>query len=168
MSENVKKEPLATKKLLLPLLAALVGVILLVIGGLGEWDKESAATDAVPVSAELDADAFAAELESRVVAICSRVSGAGEVRAVVTLSGGYRALYATDSRGSDNSYSQELVLTGSGSSEAAILVGYENPEIAGIGIVCTGGNDPAVRAAILRLVSAAFDVGSHKIYVAAA
>ncbi len=166
MSENVKKEPLLTKKMLLPILVALLGVILLLVGGMGGMDAEKDSDASQPAVADLDANAFAAEVEARVVAICSQIAGAGEVRVVVTLSGGYRAVYATDSRFSDNSYQNELVLTGSGSSESAILVGYENPEIAGIGIVCTGGDDPAVRASILRLVSAAFDVGTHKIYIA--
>ena len=168
MSENTKKEPFLTKKMLLPILAALLGVILLLIGGIGGLDDRTKEDDSKTSVTELDANAFANEVETRVEAICSQIAGVGEVRAVVTLSGGYRAVYATDSRFSDNSYQNELVLTGSGSSESAILVGYENPDIAGIGIVCTGGDDPVVRASILRLVSAAFDVGSHKIYIAGA
>lgn len=160
MSENIKR-------FFLPALIAALGVILLLMGSIGNpADKNDSHTSA-SASGTPDATAFAADLEARVVSICSQVAGAGEVKAVVTLSGGYRAVYATDSRSSENSYQHELVLTGSGSSESAILVGYENPEIAGIGIVCTGGNDSAVRAAILRLVSAAFDVGTHQIYVAA-
>ena len=113
----------------------------------------------------MSASAFAADTEKKIVDICSGVEGVREVRAVVTLSGGYRAVYAADAQGSDGSYRNETVLTGSGNSEKAILVGYEVPRIVGIGIVCTGGDDPAIQERITMLVSAAFDVSTNKIYV---
>lgn len=166
MSEIVKKSPSTYKRLILPILAALLGILLLWIGSMaakekGDENEKSVASDPSAMSAE----EFAAMTEEKVVAICSQVAGAGEVRAVVTLGGGYRAVYASDSQNSGTSYRTETVLKGSGSSEQAILVGYETPRIAGIGIVCTGGDDPAIRQRIVSLVSAAFDISSHKIYV---
>ena len=113
----------------------------------------------------LSAEVFAAQAEEKIVSICSGVCGVGDVRAVVTLEGGYRAVYASDVQGSDTSYRNETVLTGSGSSEKAILVGYQAPRIVGIGIVCTGGDDPTIQQRITLLVSAAFDVSANKIYV---
>lgn len=167
MAKNIIREALLGKKMLLPVLVALLGVVLLLLGGLGAFEEEKDASRETDLGTAPNAQVFAEQTEERIEALCGSVAGAGEVRAVVTLSGGYRARYATDLRGTDDSYQSQLVLTGSGSSEAAILVGYDNPEIEGIGIVCTGGDDPTVRAAILRLVSAAFGVGVHKIYVAA-
>ncbi len=167
MSENVKKEQKSVRRFILPIAAALLGVLLLIFGSRSEKTQaEDEPTVRLWEDGSMSASDFAAETEKKIVAICSGVEGVGEVRAVVTLSGGYRAVYAADAQSSDSSYRNETVLTGSGNSEKAILVGYEVPKIVGIGIVCTGGDDPAIRQSITLLVSAAFDVSTNKIYVA--
>lgn len=156
------------RKLLLLAAGAILGVVLLVYGSLGEKDAErSEAENPIAVENALDPESYAEEVERRVEAICTRVEGAGTVHAVVTLKGGYRAVYAIDSRSSSGGFQNSTVLIGSGSSEEAVLICYENPEISGIGIVCGGGDDPKVREAILSLVAAAFDVKTNKIYIAA-
>lgn len=167
MSENVKKEQTGYRKWILPIVGAIVGILLLIFGSRTDKteEKEKDASALLVGAGELSAEAFADATEEKIVAICSGVSGVGEVRAVVTLEGGYRAVYASDVQGSDSSYRNETVLTGSGSSEKAILVGYDAPRIVGIGIVCTGGDDPAIKQRITLLVSAAFDVSANKIYV---
>ncbi len=165
MSENVIKKGKKDRKILLLSIGAVVGVLLLIFGsaGLGDAQEDAAAEHSeVPP----DPDAYAQSVEHQIVEICSRVQGVGTVTAVVTLQGGYRAIYATDAQSSSTGYKSSTVLIGSGSSEKAILLGYENPQISGIGIVCEGAEDPAVRQSVLSLVSAAFDVGTNKIYIA--
>ena len=146
------------------IIAVALGLGLLIFGNfLGkEADAEEAS---LQVPSESDTESFARDAEERIVKLCSSVSGAGQVSVVVSLSGGYRAVYAENYQSGSNSYRNETVLTGSGSSEKALLVGYENPTISGIGIVCTGGDDPVVQQKIISLVSAAFDVSTNKIYV---
>ena len=167
MSENAKKEGKSMRHLLLPIAVAILGVLLLIFGSRSEkTQNEDESEVRLWEDGKMSAAAFATETEKKIVSICSGVDGVRDVRAVVTLSGGYRAVYAADAQGSDSSYRNETVLTGSGNSEKAILVGYEVPQIVGIGIVCTGGDDPVIRESLTMLVSAAFDVSSHKIYVA--
>jgi stage III sporulation protein AG len=84
---------------------------------------------------------------------------------VVSLKCGYRAIYATDSQSGANSSKHETVIVGNGSSQKALLIGYENPEIAGIGIVCSGGDDARVREQIVSIVSSAFNIPTNKIFV---
>ena len=167
MSKNAKNNAVGYRKWLLPILAAFVGIFLLIFGSQAEKDEENSrdTTSLWMAEGNLSAADFATETEEKIVEICSDVSGAGRVRAVVTLEGGYRAVYASDVQGSDGSYRNQTVLTGSGNSEQAILVGYESPRIVGIGIVCAGGDDPTVQKRITMLVSAAFDVSANKIYV---
>ena len=165
MSENMIQYAKKDRKFLWLAVGAVVGIGLLIWGSVGGGTEE-AETEAVWSDTTPDPAEYAASVETQVVEICSRVKGAGAVEAVVTLTGGYRAVYATDSQSSSSGYKSSTVLTGSGSEEAAILIGYENPEIAGIGIVCEGAESAAVRAQILSLVSAAFDVSTNKIYIA--
>ena len=165
MSENVKKEREQYRKWLLPIAAAILGLVLLLLGSRSGDKAASVSTESPFPEAELSAATFAEETEARIVSLCSQVAGAGTVRVAVSLDGGYRAVYASDVQGSDDSYRSQTVLTGSGNAEEGILLGYESPRIVGIGIVCTGGDDPAVRERITMLVSAAFHVSTNKIYV---
>ena len=165
MSEYSKKETSPYRKWILPIAAAAVGVVLLLLGNRSDKKTEPTGTD-TPFSAEtLSASAFANETEQKIASLCSQVTGAGAIRVAVSLDGGYRAVYASDVQGSDDTYRSETVLTGSGSTEEGILIGYETPRIAGIGIVCTGGDDPTVQENIILLISAAFGVSTNKIYV---
>ncbi len=165
MTEQKEKKNRRDKKPIWIILGGAVGAALLILGSIGfsGEEKKSETTEAVT----LDAAQYARRVEEEIVRICSRVRGAGAVSVAVTLKGGYRAVYATDSQNSGGGYKNSTVLIGSGSSEGAVLICYENPEIGGIGIVCRGASDPLVRDTVVSLVSAAFDVGSNKIYVAA-
>ena len=165
MSENSKKGVIGEKKWLLLILAAALGVGLLLFGG---WGRDGTETESAVEHSylSLDPEAYARSVEEQIVKMCERVEGAGQVYAVVTLKGGYRAVYATDSQSSSGGYKNNTVLIGSGSAEQGILICYQNPEIAGVGIVCDGGDREEVRGQIISLVSAGLDLGSNKIYVA--
>lgn len=163
MSENaIKRNPLKGKAWLL-LLGGILGILLLILGGMGEKKETKSADGDIPIP---DADAYVKEVEAEICRIASGVRGVEDVQVAVTLKGGYRAVYVTDRKATEGGYQNQTVLVGSGSSEGAVLLGYENPEISGIGIVCRGASDPAVRERLVFLVSAAFDVQSHKIYIA--
>ena len=150
------------KKTLLLLLLALLGILLMLLSRCGE-NKAGAQTQSEPSA--LDPALYAEQIEEKVEALCNKIDGVSSAHAVVTLKGGYRAIYATDAQYGSSVNKSETVLIGSGSSEKALLIGYENPEIAGIGIVCSGGDDAYVRAEIISMISAAFDLGSNKIFV---
>ena len=161
MSKNIISEGFAKKKLLALIALGMLGVILLCLSKCSTDNGESRADELT----DLDPAAYAEEVEEKVESLCNKIDGVGSTYAVVTLKGGYRAIYATDSQaGSSNSKNQTVVI-GSGSSEKALLIGYENPEIAGIGIVCSGGNDPVKRANIISVVSSAFNISTNKIFV---
>ncbi len=161
MSENAI---IKSKKPWLLILGGILGILLLVYGSLGVGGKrEKEETSA----AAPDAEEYARRVEEQIREICSQVRGAGEVQVAVTLKGGYRAVYATDLQSAGGSYKNNTVLIGSGSSEGAVLVCYDNPEISGVGIVCEGASDAAVRERMISLVSAAFDIRTNKIYIAA-
>lgn len=163
MGEQFFKGKKTDKKLILFAAIALLGVLILVFSGI--YSSRASGADAVDSGAP-DPEAYSEKLESEVIALCKSVAGNCEVNAVVSLSGGYKSVYASDKQSSSSGYKNSTVLVGSGSSEGAVLVCYENPEIAGIGIVLSRSYDEAVENSIISLVSAAFDVGKNKIHVA--
>ena len=164
MTKSNKEKGDSHLKLILLIAGAALGLLLLLMGNLGDRQDTSEA-DAAFRYENLDPADYAREVEAQVATICSKVSGAGRAQAVVTLAGGYRAVFASDSQSGSSGYKSEVVLVGNGSAETAVLLGYENPEIEGIGIVCQGGDDPWVQKEIISLISATYHVSAARIYV---
>lgn len=167
MSEKTIKNQNKRSKFILVVMGGIVGVLLLVFGNKLDRDDTAAAVEVDSTVAEqYDADAYASMLETRVAEICSQVSGAGRVEVFVSLKGGYRTVYAVDSQSTASGYKNEVVMSGSGSDKKAVVTAYENPEIGGVAIVCSGADNNAVRTQIISLVAAALDIGTNKIFVA--
>ncbi len=127
--------------------ALIVGIGLLVFSGASPAES---ATQGVELSQ------YARELEEKIAQICSRVVGVSHVSVAVSLRGGFEYVYATDERGN---------IISSGGSQSGVIVKQKTPEIAGIGIVCVGGGNDAIRERLISLVSAACGVGTNRIYV---
>ena len=140
---------------------ALIGVLMMAFAG-GKSEKTEKEFDID----SLDPAKYAKEVEERVKELCNRIDGVSSTYAVVTLKGGYKAIYASDLQYGSSNQKNQTVIIGSGSAEQGLLIGYENPEIAGIGIVCSGGDDSNIRKNVISVVSSAFSISSNKIFVA--
>ncbi len=162
------------KKLIPALLGGAVGLFLLLGGSRlipGISDGSGQATE-MPARApgeayEVSLDAYRQALESRIASICAQVSGAGDVRVIVSLAGGYEYVYATDEKSAASGTSRLYVTIGSGSGKSLVFLTEKAPAIRGIGIVCSGGGDPGVRREITSLLSSVFGIGSNCIFVTA-
>ena len=152
-------------KLGLILLLIALGALLLLFGNRLGGNKESTTPTVPSEDAAHNVEAYRMELESRMEAICSRVAGVGEVEVVVTLDGGFSYVYATDKKTTSGGESLTYITVGSGDRESPVYITEKAPAILGIGVVCTGGMDATVRREVTALLSAAFGVGSNKIYV---
>lgn len=152
------------------LLAAVgvLGLLLLLLGGglfdgRGEQDKNAAVKTAGNLSE------YAERLEASIAGLVSRVGGVSDVTVAVTLERGFEYVYAADSHseaGQSGSESETKYITvGNGSSEGTVYITEKLPVIGGIGIVCRGGSDPTVQRKLLALISAAYNVGTNKIYI---
>ena len=142
-------------------LAAAVGITLLLIGGGKTGSEESPSSPDQADAAEQSLDAYRRTLEASIASICDAVAGVSDVSVAVSLAGGYEAVYATEQSAAGEVY----VVLGSGSSASALLLTHATPQISGIGIVCTGGNDPTVQQRLTALLSAAFALPTNRIYV---
>ena len=161
MLKNTIFNFLRTKKIYALAALALIGVIIILIGKSGAQNTEDVG-DSIE---ELDPSKYSEMLEERIEELCNRVDGVSGAYAVVTLKGGYQAIYAIDSQSGNTSTKNQTVVIGSGSGEKAILEGYSYPEIAGVGIVCHGGDSYEVKNKIVSLISSAFDISANKIFV---
>ena len=151
-------------KLAVALMAALLGVVLLIWGSKSEGKKDTD-TPAASGTSVPSTDEYRQGLESRMEALCGCVEGVGTVKVEVMLEGGFEYVYATDKKVTSGGESTSFVVVGSGNDASLIYLSEKPPTILGIGVVCTGGGDPAVKREVTALLSATFGVGSNKIYV---
>lgn len=163
MNDN-EKTPIpkkTRKKLFLILMGAGAGILLLLIGS--GWFSSSQKTTATvsSLSAEEELSLYRASLEARIETLCSSVSGVSNVHVAVSLSGGFETVYATEVKNGSEVYAT----IGSGSNAEAIVISRNPPEITGIGVVCRGGGNTAIRAELTALLASSFHVPTNRIYI---
>ena len=159
-------------KLWIVILGAAIGLGLLVLGSFDfPFGKKTEQQAPTANSEHSELQAYRQELSREIAQLCEQVQGVGQVQVVVTLSGGYEYVYACDvqskSDADSNMWEESYVIVGSGSSQSPVLLLRRQPSIAGVGIVCRGGGDPAVQNELVALVSATFGIGTNKIHVSA-
>jgi stage III sporulation protein AG len=153
-------------KLAAAVLAVALGVVLLLVGNFHGTEEHATAADTPPVGAVTrTTEEYRADLEHRMEEICGQITGVGAVKVIVTLKGGSEYVYAADKKTTVGGESTSYITVGSGSSESLVYITEHAPAVVGIGVVCTGGQNATVRREVTALLSAAFGVGSHQIYV---
>ena len=141
-------------------LAALAGVILILIGTFG---NNSADIEPVPTSAEVTVDSTD-ELETKLETLIGQIDGVSGVSVMVTFDSGNEYVYARDSDDTGKVFNY-VIIDKSTSTETPVLVKEIQPKIRGIAVVCSGGENPSVQAKIISLLSALFNVSSNRVYV---
>ena len=166
MFDFLKKGTVTEKgrlRLYLLLGCGLLGILLILFGSGGQKAVESAKE--TPYSTSTDELVIYQDyLEERIKTLCESVSGVRNVTVVVTLSGTFESIYATEWPNGN----EEYVILGSGSSASPIYLSRSAPEIAGIGIVCAGGSNDNIKRELIALLTATFHISSNRIYVAEA
>lgn len=139
----------------------LAGLLLLAVSS---WLPADSSTQSAAPAAKTGstADYYAAELETRLTALISRVEGAGKTAVMVTLESGSESIYATDT---DSDGSSTHVLLGSGGADGLVET-VETPRVLGVAVVCEGGGSAAVQSRVTALVQALTGIGTNHITVA--
>lgn len=173
MSEILKKFKgiKLNKKSLYLILGVVLALILLFAGEMGgsTSEREASVTDTATYSAE-----YIKKTEKELEAMLSEISGAGDVKVMITLESCYENVYAKayNSEQEQNEKSTEEVLeeeyvilkNGSSNEECLVIKVYE-PKIKGVAVVCRGGDNVSVKKAITETVCALFDISSAKVSV---
>jgi len=149
------------------LLILAVGVLLLMMP-FGEEKAEALS----PVSAHSDTgDRFdLPEMERKLSAALSRVEGAGDVTVILTVQNSSRQVLAQDGKnaqknGETERTAETVVISKGGGTQEPVLVEQIYPEFQGALVVCTGGENAAVRLKLVEAVSALTGLGADKISI---
>lgn len=153
------------KKALFTVLAGLLGVLLILISEIPFSSAESKNKDTYE-SGYMNKD-----LENEVEKLISQVKGAGKVSVMLTYESNEEHVFAKDTESKtqgqeESQMSQKHIIVDSSSGETGLIIKTVYPEIRGVAVVCTGGDDPQVKSEISALLSALFDIGSNRISIA--
>ena len=108
------------------------------------------------------------DVEERLSSVLSSISGAGDVKVLLTLSEGEETIYQSDEQmgsGGGNGRTDTVTITDSDRNEQGLVRQINPAKYMGAIIVCDGADDPSVRLAIVNAVSNATGLGADKITV---
>lgn len=161
-----KKGRIGGKKSVLLALLALGGALLLLLGSGVGGAGSGGTSQSVQTDAGRSLEDYAKQLRREIAELCDSVGGVSDVTVAVSFEHGFEYVYAADTRADYGSGGQvKYVTVGNGSSERTVYLTERLPGISGIGIVCRGGDDPEIVRHLTALLSAAYNIGSNKIYV---
>lgn len=146
------------KKYRYVLLVLALGLLLM---ALPEGSTEEATPETAP-----EQTASQPDLQSSLEEILAKIDGAGKVSVLLTVAEGEKTIYQTDQSTSTDSVRVEtVIITDSAKAQQGLVRQVDPPLYLGAVVVCQGGDNPAVRLAIVEAVSSATGLGADKISV---
>ena len=166
VNELPKKILAGLKKYKYAVLILLLGIALMLL----PFGKKEETTETEVQVETLSDEAYAQTLEQRLEDMLCQVSGAGQVRVMLTLQTGSRTEYQTDTQISDSeTQSQEerktVILSEGSAYDKAAVSAVQYPRFQGALILCQGADQSTVRLSLVNAVAALTGLSSGQITV---
>lgn len=147
------------------IIAAVLGILLILLSEINIPVQRSA--ESVDSG---DYAKYVNNLNSELTKTISSIDGVGECNVMITLQNTKESVYAenkeTSSDESSNSENNEYVIYNSENGDSPLLLKEEMPKVAGVAVVCTGGDNVLVQEKIIDCVCALFNISSSRVSVA--
>lgn len=166
--KNLFCEMKKDKKQLLIVVAALIGIILIVISNLEglSADAEEPSTVESDVFSEAE---YTEKLENKLEDMIASLNGAGRTKVSVILECDYETVYARDGSYSHkdgaSDEENEYIIIDSDKQEGGLILKTVTPKVRGVAVLCEGGDLPQVEIAVCEMLQALLDVGANHISV---
>ncbi len=157
--------------------SALILIGIFLIGISAVWPKKKS-TEKAAVLSDFSAQEYTGELQNQIAAMVTGLTGDAHPTVVVTLESGMQYAYAKEteqnrsaknkegnSDESDESKTKFITVKTSDGGEQALKVTEYLPQIRGVAVVCSRGEDEAVAKKIREAVTAALHITSQRVYV---
>ena len=122
------------------------------------------------------------QIENEITSLLKEINGVGDVKVMITLQSGEENVYAEQEKKSEDtqtnqtssnlqastqsSYENEIVIVKEQNDNKPLLEKTLLPEIQGVAVVCSGGDDISVISAVTNSVSVVLNVPTNRIFVA--
>lgn len=161
IKEKLKSKPIKVKVLII---AGVIGMILILLSEIS-FPVKNSGEDVV----SYDYASYVKNLDKELTEIISSIDGVGQCKVMITLKNTAESVYAKNSEvsadESSSSENDEYVIYNGENGDGPILLQENFPEIEGVAIVCSGGDNIAVKEQIIKCVAALFNISSNRISV---
>ena len=168
--EKLKNLKIGKKNIILISVAFII-ILLLFFGEL--FTSEN--TENIPKeNTEAYSAQYIEKTEKELEALLEKISGAGEVRVMITLENCYENVYAkgyneksedkNDLLKSESEEEYRIVKNGSNTEECLVIKVYE-PTVKGVAVIAEGAGNTQVKNAITQIVCALFDISTARVSV---
>ncbi len=131
--------------------------------------KEDSSPKIQPIAAENPETDYEKQLEARLTEMLSSMHGVGTVSVMITVKGSTEQIFAEEVKESAGEHSNQTehapVITKQDGDESALIRKTEYPDIHGVAILCTGGNNAVIREQVCNAVSTILGIPVSHIYV---
>ena len=168
--ENLKNLKIGKKNIILVAIAIFITVLLLVSEFLTPENTENISKE----NTEIYSSQYIEKTEKELEALLENISGAGEVKVMITLENCYENVFAkgysekndskTDSQKSESEEEYIIVKNGS-NNEECLVVKVLQPTVKGVAVIAQGAGNTQVKNAITQTVCALFDISTAKVSV---
>ena len=168
--ENFKKLKIGKKNITLIVVAILIFLMLLFSELLGGNKSETITKE----NTEIYSSKYIEKTEKELEALLENISGAGDVRVMITLENCYENVFAkgysekidnkTDSQKNESEEEYIIIKNGSNNEECLVVKVYE-PTVKGVAVIAQGAGNTQVKNAITQTVCALFDISTAKVSV---
>ncbi len=168
--KNIKKLKIGKKNFILLGLAVFI-MLLLFVSEVFYSDSSETASKEDTINFSLQ---YTEKTEKELEALLEKISGAGDVRVMITLENCYENVYAKgyNEKKDDNENSmkyeseEEYIIVKNGSNnEQCLVVKVYEPTIKGVAVIAQGAGNATVKNAITQTVCALFDISTAKVSV---
>lgn len=168
--ENLKNLKIGKKNIVLIAVAILMILVLLLSEVFTSGNTENISKE----NTEIYSSQYIEKTEKELEALLENISGAGDVRVMITLENCYENVFAkgysekndnkTDSQKSESEEEYIIIKNGSNNEECLVVKVYE-PTVKGVAVIAEGAGNTQVKNAITQTVCALFDISSAKVSV---
>ncbi len=130
----------------------LIGILLMLI--------PTSKLDKTPVE-KTEISFYTEKLEKRITDLLLEIDGITYANVLITLENNGRNVYAEDM----SNTSSEYVIIKTANNESGIMLTEITPEVRGVAVVCTNGDDISVKTKVTNLLSSALGIPTNKITI---
>ena len=168
--EKLKNLKIGKKNIILIAVAVLIIFLLLMSEFLTADNTETVSKE----NTEIYSSQYIEKTEKELEALLENISGAGEVKVMITLENSYENVFAkgytekndnkTDSQKSESEEEYIIIKDGSNTEKCLVVKVYE-PTVKGVAVIAQGAGNTQVKTAITETVCALFDISTAKVSV---
>lgn len=143
----------------------LIGILLIIIGTVGEKKQSDVNTNA-DSEKNLSTLEYIETLENKIKTITEQITGSDNVKVIVSIASGTEYIYVSNEELDENYSAKEYITvkTENGSDEL-ILLKEIYPKVEGVSVACRGGDNPEIQAKLIQVISTALGVSSNRICI---